>query len=491
MKLLLTIGIIIAASIAVVQVATGESIQEDFETYAVGGYPGGDWVMKYNAISDPANNLIVDSLPDNAFMYGKALQLYGNHGPSASWAAAAYIPIPSWNDPFYVSALIRPGDESSPGGHYVEAKMGLARGFDLIWPGVYYSGSVRFVGDDSLTGPEDPSSLFASGIHYYPNAWHHVHIGVVPSERRLYYRFNGMYMGSSDVPDEKWPDDGFYLAFESGDGIAWIDKVIMAKPPDLRPYIEALAIASADIIATISPFVGGPPLPDSTTMLLGVESMQFFADLGMPIPAELQWQFGLLENERMFAAYCDVELRVTDPLGRYVDSEGGNIPGARYYREDFNGDGEKEVIVLLEENEFPLGEYSVEVTNLDLDNAEEFSLGYYDPELEVLVPLAAGDMLDPGSSIGFLFTTPLAGDANGDSTVDLQDFSILKANFGQPGDLAEGNFNGDSVIDLQDFGILKANFGNHLPEPVTLALLLLGGMALLRRRWPLRRTDLP
>ena len=76
----------------------------------------------------------------------------------------------------------------------------------------------------------------------------------------------------------------------------------------------------------------------------------------------------------------------------------------------------------------------------------------------------------------------LLGDANLDNIVDLQDFSILKANFGQPGGWAEGNFNGDNLIDLQDFSILKANFGEHLPEPATLGLLLIGGVILSGRR---------
>ena len=76
----------------------------------------------------------------------------------------------------------------------------------------------------------------------------------------------------------------------------------------------------------------------------------------------------------------------------------------------------------------------------------------------------------------------LPGDANGDDIVDLQDFAILKANFGTTGGWGEGNFNGDNLIDLQDFSILKAHFGEHLPEPATLGLLLVGGLALLRRK---------
>ena len=82
--------------------------------------------------------------------------------------------------------------------------------------------------------------------------------------------------------------------------------------------------------------------------------------------------------------------------------------------------------------------------------------------------------------ISGLITPP--GDANGNHIVDSEDFGILKTNFGLTGGWAEGNFNGDTIVDLQDFGILKDHFGEHLPEPSMLGLLLIGGLALLRRR---------
>ncbi len=53
------------------------------------------------------------------------------------------------------------------------------------------------------------------------------------------------------------------------------------------------------------------------------------------------------------------------------------------------------------------------------------------------------------------------GDADGDGDVDLDDFVILKNNFGTAAGAtcAEGDFDGDGDVDLDDFVLLKNNFG--------------------------------
>lgn len=59
----------------------------------------------------------------------------------------------------------------------------------------------------------------------------------------------------------------------------------------------------------------------------------------------------------------------------------------------------------------------------------------------------------------------LLGDATNDFVVDLEDFNILKRNFGGRGGFADGDFNGDGRIDLEDFNILKRNFGAGGKKP--------------------------
>lgn len=83
-----------------------------------------------------------------------------------------------------------------------------------------------------------------------------------------------------------------------------------------------------------------------------------------------------------------------------------------------------------------------------------------------------------------------AGDVDGNGTVDLVDFGIIRDNFGVGTLPSEGDLTRDGEVDLADYGVWEANFGGSsfglvelltVPEPGSFVLLA-AGAALVRRR---------
>ncbi len=122
-----------------------------------------------------------------------------------------------------------------------------------------------------------------------------------------------------------------------------------------------------------------------------------------------------------------------------------------------------------------LTEENFRVRNVGLLNAA--GDGFYD----------ARDLIATCEVIPFVF---LLGDANGDGVVSAGDYASVQANFGNTGDAGGGlvgDANGDGVVSAGDYAAVQANFGNTstlgvVPEPVTMSLLAIGGIALLRRK---------
>ena len=72
---------------------------------------------------------------------------------------------------------------------------------------------------------------------------------------------------------------------------------------------------------------------------------------------------------------------------------------------------------------------------------------------------ASGISQQPAQNTVFEFFF-LNGDATRDARVNLNDFNVLAANFGQtPRDFTQGDFNYDNTVTLDDFNILAARFG--------------------------------
>ena len=82
------------------------------------------------------------------------------------------------------------------------------------------------------------------------------------------------------------------------------------------------------------------------------------------------------------------------------------------------------------------------------------------------------------------------GDADLSGCVDDDDLSLLLANWGTGDEWGEGDLNESGTADDDDLSLLLANWGagcspapgEAIPEPATLALLVFGGLALIRRR---------
>jgi hypothetical protein len=87
------------------------------------------------------------------------------------------------------------------------------------------------------------------------------------------------------------------------------------------------------------------------------------------------------------------------------------------------------------------------------------------------------------------------GDTDGDHDVDIGDYANLVDQFGGPPSADSADFNGDGRVSIEDFAVMRGNFGfgapaapnvefgTAIPEPSTLGLFALGGLALLRKRW--------
>ena len=99
-----------------------------------------------------------------------------------------------------------------------------------------------------------------------------------------------------------------------------------------------------------------------------------------------------------------------------------------------------------------------------------------------------------GSTVGPLpelgdASEPHSGDANHDGIVSADDYASIQAHFGDTGEIGIlGDANWDGVVSADDYWAVQQTFpgniypGSTVPEPATLSLLAIGGLAMLRRK---------
>ena len=99
-------------------------------------------------------------------------------------------------------------------------------------------------------------------------------------------------------------------------------------------------------------------------------------------------------------------------------------------------------------------------------NTATFSFNAPLPDDRYGARLLASGIIGPGGNLPadhtFIFAF-LRGDANGDGAVNLADFNVLAANFGQsPRDFTQGDFDYSGTVNLNDFNLLASRFGQSV-----------------------------
>jgi hypothetical protein len=143
------------------------------------------------------------------------------------------------------------------------------------------------------------------------------------------------------------------------------------------------------------------------------------------------------------------------------------------------------------------GTFDTITTNLQgwLRTNRDVAINLSDPN--TYRPIFSGAVVDANGAYDYVATFQGArpGDASGDNRINSTDLAVIGAHWMQSDNWLDGDFNGDGIVNGTDLAALGANWmwtgpwpgpapagDAPLPEPATLALLSLGGLAMIRRK---------
>ncbi len=293
---------------------------------------------------------------------------------------------------------------------------------------------------------------------------------------------------------------------ESEDNITTIDEVTDAWPngspgtgtADTGYDYDLSTDVSFDPVGSGTPTAPGADadwhlhfsVDEETTQALNQDTQYFLAGSNIKVDND-KWQTLFFDSSNTtIAADAEDGTKVrgdldltTGAIGELIGESALSFGSSKFGLNTGAGGVNNQEVITLVANVTPgLGDSNV---NADFEDVDFSTFG-----TENLFNANTEDTLDGVQDFSVLrgwLSSILPGDANLDGTVDVLDLSILATGYGGTNTWKGGDFNADQDVDVLDLSILATNYGQSssataVPEPASLVLLGLAGLALFARR---------